>query len=134
MVKRILLLVLIASFASAECMPYWLCDSWSSCELGYRTRSCRDVNNCDNYDELPREVKRCDDPEGYTPINLEMEDIAEPEKIEATPDQTSFEDMPADVTAIERTDVPSPNIFIGMIIIAAFAVAGILVGRKLRNQ
>jgi len=128
MVKKIIMRILLASFTCAQCVPYWVCNPWSSCEDGFRTRECHDMNNCDDYDELPRETKRCDDPELYLPLNDGKEPVAHEETNSTEPE---MQEITTEV--VLANEDAKPNILVGLLIIAAFAIIGIIIGRKISN-
>jgi len=44
-----------------SCNPLWICDEWSSCHSGLRSRTCVDISNC-NSDEKPPLLLSCSQP------------------------------------------------------------------------
>ncbi len=44
-----------------DCNPLWICDEWSSCSGGVRSRTCTDINYC-NSDEKPPLLLSCSEP------------------------------------------------------------------------
>lgn len=50
------------SLGSSSCTPNWTCSSWSLCSAGQQTRTCTDLNNCNNFPPLnnnPAESQTC---------------------------------------------------------------------------
>lgn len=43
-----------------SCTPTWSCTSWDSCLGGVRTRTCTDINACDDLTDQPLEVEICE--------------------------------------------------------------------------
>jgi hypothetical protein len=41
------------------CTESWECDAWTACQLGSKTRSCDDKNNCGTSETKPREIASC---------------------------------------------------------------------------
>jgi len=128
MVTRIILLtILLASFAAADCTTDWVCDDWSDCSIvGYMTRNCQDNNNCGG--QNPQEIKKCDDDAAYEPENEVIADVPEPEIIS--------EDEEPQAEADEQSQMPivdgKPNLWIGLGIIALFIIIGIIIGRIIK--
>jgi len=44
------------------CVPNWVCSIWSSCTNGERTRTCNDINSCNNLTGKPTETEDCSEP------------------------------------------------------------------------
>lgn len=43
------------------CTPAWFCGNWSGCINGTQTRTCIDINSCENETNKPYENKSCDE-------------------------------------------------------------------------
>ena len=43
------------------CEPLWQCSGWSDCFEGIQTKTCEDINSCDNSFEKPSEMRICED-------------------------------------------------------------------------
>jgi hypothetical protein len=44
---------------SSQCLPNWNCTSWSLCTNGWQTRTCTDLNSCNNNIGKPAESASC---------------------------------------------------------------------------
>jgi hypothetical protein len=136
MVKALVIFLLFISTAAAQCTPYWICDDWSSCEYGFQTRDCRDLADCEDVEDIPVQTKRCDDPEEYEVANEEINEQQGRQVVSVQePLQEQAENL-SNVTAALPEDEPQEqaSILVGLLIVAVFAVIGILVGRSIRSQ
>jgi len=139
MIKYILLLLFIPAVFSQDCTSYWVCDDWSSCDMGFQTRECRELANCDIVKDIPPQTKRCDDPNLYEVVNAEAsEEIAEDEQdLTAEEMVTESNDEATDEVAMneaqEATATEQPNPFIGALIILIFVIIGIIIGSKVKS-
>ncbi len=114
---KYLLLLLALPFAYA-CIPDWECTGWSSCGiLGYNIRECTDANNCRAPDR-PVEIKHCDDENTYE-IAYEPEPSVQDDTAGAL----------GDAYAPGDAETAHPNAYMGIGIIAFFAILGAVAGR-----
>jgi hypothetical protein len=43
-----------------ECIENWVCGNWTICQYdSIQNRSCRDINKCDSFEQMPPEVQKC---------------------------------------------------------------------------
>ncbi len=42
-----------------QCIPNWNCGEWSQCTNSQQTRTCNDLNSCNNLTNKPQEVQSC---------------------------------------------------------------------------
>lgn len=126
MVKRLMILLLLFPAALA-CETDWTCTDWSSCsDLGYMTRTCADLNACNM--QGPIEIKKCDDPEEYEPINTGTEETTDSKNAVISPSS-----QPMNQTEAPPDMQEAPNQYIGASILLIFGILGIIIGKKISN-
>jgi len=89
--------------------------------MGFNIRTCTDINECEEINNKPFEIKRCTD-ENLYPVNTEIIEL-EPEPV--------IEPISEEVE-IQETE-QQPNIFIGLGIVVAFVILGAIIGKKISN-